>query len=163
MSVTLRDMMAADKLDMALVTSGNDDPRQSGQVVLVEPLVWAGCRSGEAAFRRPVPLALCEDGCSWRQRALDTLDAAGIDRNVAYLSRSYSGQSSALLADLAIAPLPLSFAQGSLRDFGEDAGLPELGTYELKLIRPNGRRNAIHDALESHILDSFRPYAATGT
>lgn len=160
MSITLSDMMAAGKIDMALVTSGTDDPRQPGISVLVEPLVWAACRSGEAAFRRPVPLALCDDGCSWRERAIDALDAAGIERNIAYLSRSYSGQYSALLADLAVAPLPLSFARGDLRDVTEEAGLPGLGTYELRLIRPRGNRNAVHDALQSHILDSFRPYAA---
>ena len=59
---------------------------------------------GECHHFQLETLALCHEGCSWRDRAIDTLDAAGIDRNIAYLSRSYAGQFSALMADLAIAP-----------------------------------------------------------
>lgn len=159
MSVELMSMLAKDKVDIILVTGETDARKSVGTVVLAEPLVWVGRKSGEACLRRPVPLALCHDGCSWRDMALDGLDSAGIEKNIAYLSQTYAGQLSAILADLAIAPLPRSFAQGDLWDVTEESGLPPLGSYELRLVRNKKGSNPVHDAMECHILDSFRPYA----
>jgi len=159
MSMHLLQMLDDDKVDMVLVTNESGHGTRPGYVVMTEPLVWAGRKTGEAALRRPLPLALCQEGCSWRRMAVEALDSAGIDRNIAYLSRLYAGQRSVLMADLAIAPLPRSFAQGDLCDVTEEGDLPPLGSYELRLVRRKNGKNPAHDALECHILDSFRPYA----
>lgn len=159
MSMTLKRLLDAGKVDLILVTQSPGETDIEGTIVMTEPLVWAGAKSGEAAQRRPVPLALCHEGCSWRDMAIEALDDAGIDRNIAYLSRTYAGQLSAVLADLAIAPLPRSFAKGDLCDVTQEGGLPPLGNYEMRLVHGPNEQNPIHAAMESHILDSFRPYA----
>ncbi|MGI9498644.1 MAG: LysR family transcriptional regulator, partial [Geminicoccaceae bacterium] len=64
------------------------------------------------------------------------------------------GQLAALLADLAIAPLPLSLLAPEYERLAKGNGLPEIGHYQIRLcerpdIGPAGR------AFAAHVADSF--------
>jgi DNA-binding transcriptional LysR family regulator len=146
-------------IDVALVSTGMAQ-QSSGMVVHREQLVWAGLRHGLAHERRPLPLAVSHVGCCWRRTALDALDRAGIPHRTAYSSRHYLGQLAAVMAGLALAPLPRSTVQGDLRVFGEEVGLPPLGHCELELRRAVGASGPLFDTLATHIENNFRGYAA---
>lgn len=156
-----RDLLAHlddNAIDVALVSSGHG--QQPGMAVHREPLVWAGLRHGCAHERNPIPLALSHVGCCWRKMALDALDRAGIAHRIAYSSRHYLGQLAAVMAGLAIAPLPRSTVQGDLKILGEEAGLPPIGYFEIELRRAASARGALFDAISAHIENNFRGYDA---
>jgi DNA-binding transcriptional LysR family regulator len=92
--------------------------------------------------------------------ALDSLDRAGVPYRVAYSSRHYLGQLAAVMAGLALAPLPRSTVQGDLRVFAEDANLPVIGHFGIELRRSPEAVGPLFDALVNHIETNFRGYEA---
>ncbi|AFT70977.1 putative transcriptional regulator [Alloalcanivorax dieselolei B5] len=156
-SVDLVQRLNDGDLDMTLVTVGNDGLEPTlGEVVHSEPLVWAGRDGGLAVQRQPLPLSLANQGCAWRRVALAALDHAGIDYRIAYSSEHCAGQEAAMLADLAVAPFPHSLVKPPLRRLDNEAGLPELGHYQIALVR--GAAGPAHDALAEQVKAAFRDY-----
>jgi DNA-binding transcriptional LysR family regulator len=146
----------ANEVDVALISSGHG--QLNGMTVHREPLVWAGLKHGCAHEKSPLPLAVSHIGCCWRRQALAALDRAGIPYRLAYSSRHYLGQLAAMMAGLAIAPVPLSAVKGDLKIVDAEAGLPPIGHYEIEVRRAAGARGPLYDALESHVVSNFRAY-----
>lgn len=148
--------MAEERLDMVLITEGNDDLAPGlGEVVHTEPLVWAGREGGVAARRSPLPLSVANAGCAWRAMALAALDRAGIGYRLAYSSEHCAGQEAAMIADLAVAAFPRSLVRPPLRILGAESGLPALGDYRVALVRGEAPSPAA-DALAGQITQAFR-------
>lgn len=91
-----------------------------------EPLAWLMHEGGRAIQRTPLPLAIAEIQCAWREAALQTLETEGTQYRIAYSSDTSAGQIAALRADLAIAVLPASLAQNGLVQVPPEYGLPTL-------------------------------------
>ena len=108
MSTNLRRRMAERQLDITLFTVCRNVPADA-EILLTEPVVWAGAKGGCAHRREPLPVSLWEEGCVWRADALEALGREGRDYRVAYMSAHTAGQRAAILSDLAVAPLPKSF------------------------------------------------------
>lgn len=143
-------------LDLALVTVGSDELQAGAhKVVHTEPLVWAGREGGVAAECTPLPVSLANHGCAWRAMALSALDRSGVRYRIAYTSDHCAGQEAALLADLAVAPLPAGLVQPPLQTLGEDHGLPALGHYHLALMQQE-RPGAVAQVLAREVVSSFR-------
>lgn len=142
------------QLDLTLVASGMCSSTDRGRTLLTEKLVWVRLKRGIAHERTPLPLALGREGCHLRANALTALEEIGRPYRSAYTSAHLLGQQAALLADLAIAPLPASIVQAPFEAIGPEEGLPSLGSYTIKLIRGSRKSEAI-DALETHIRESF--------
>ena len=120
--------------------------------------MWGGAKGGSAHLREPLPVSLWEEGCAWRMRALDGLSAAGRSYRVAYMSAHTAGQRAAILADLAIAPLPKSFVGDDLVCLGEDDGLPPLGNYNIVMrVAPGATAPVL--AAADHIRATFKAIA----
>ncbi|EPC01041.1 hypothetical protein L861_10740 [Litchfieldella anticariensis FP35 = DSM 16096] len=155
-STEIRRRMEEGELDLVLVTAGNQGQEaEHGEIVHTEPLVWA-CREGGVAPRRsPLPVSLANHGCAWRAMALTALDRAGISYRIAYTSEHCAGQEAAMLADLAVAPFPLSLVRAPLRKVDREASLPPLGDYQVVLIRREGI-GAASEALAGHVVEVFR-------
>jgi DNA-binding transcriptional LysR family regulator len=150
--------LAENSIDVALVSSGHGP--SGGTVVHREQLVWAGLRHGCAHEARPIRLAVSHLGCCWRKMALEALDRAGIQYRIAYSSRHYLGQLAPLMAGLALAPLPRSTVTGDLKAFGDESGLPPIGSLGIELRRAPGASGPLYDALANHIESNFRGYEA---
>ncbi|RAW07479.1 LysR family transcriptional regulator [Halomonas elongata] len=155
-SIELLERLDKGELDLVLATAGNEGfPADRGEVVHTEPLVWAGREGGVALERSPLPLAMANHGCAWRRMALSALDDAGLAYRIAYISENCSGQEAALLADLAVAPLPRNLVRAPLSVLGDESGLPPLGDYHVLLLR-SGRGGEATDVLAGHVVDTFR-------
>lgn len=96
------------------------------QDLFAEPLKWLILNGGQAVLAEPLPLAVAEIGCAWRDAALDALQTAGRPYRIAYSSDTSMGQVAALRADLAIAALPLSLADRDLVEAPAHYELPQL-------------------------------------
>lgn len=146
------------ELDVALISVGNlgqDDSR--GEVIHSEQLVWAGRAGGVAVERDPLPLALSTPECAWRRQALDALDRAGRSYRVAYSSEQCAGQEAAMIADLAVAPYPLSLVKPPLKRMDEGENLPSLGVYRIKLLCAPGCSEPVQ-VLARHVVAAFAAY-----
>lgn len=148
----------AGELDVMLMTANPESPISPNQmVVLEEPLVWVGMKGGQAHLQEPIPLTMWEPGCAWRTRMVEALESAGRSYRVAYMSANSIAQRAAVVADLTIAAFPKSFIEPPLVRLGETLGLPEPGTYQIRL---NTRTNldAIGEAVRDHVIASFEAF-----
>ncbi|MBO6541184.1 MAG: LysR family transcriptional regulator [Rhizobiaceae bacterium] len=129
-SNNLRQRMAKGELDIMLFSACRNVPADA-EVILNEPIVWAGAKGGNAYMRKPLPISVWEEGCAWRADALEALGEAGVEYRTAYMSAHTAGQRAAILADLAVAPLPRSFVGNDIVALGPEHGLPTLSCYNL--------------------------------
>lgn len=153
-TATMRQRLETGELDLILVIVGLQGRSARDEVVHREPLVWTGCEGGVAVRRSPLPVALANHGCPWRQTALDALERAGLSYRVAYTCEHCTGQEAAMLADLAVSPFPLSLIRPPLRRLDSDV-LPPLGDYQLALVRRDGLGEA-GEALATRVIEAFR-------
>jgi DNA-binding transcriptional LysR family regulator len=160
-SGNLRRRLDERTLDITLITNSFKASMAGAEVLLTEPIVWAGAKGGCAHLRDPMPISLWEEGCAWRASALEALGKQGRNYRVAYMSAHTAGQRSAILADLAVAPMPKSFIGSDLMELTEKDGMPEMGTYSLAmLVAPDAAPPV--KAVADHIRAAFELFRETG-
>jgi DNA-binding transcriptional LysR family regulator len=160
-SANLRRRMDDRELDLTLVTKSPKNPMSGAEVLLTEPIVWAGAKGGCAHLKEPLPVSIWEEGCAWRAGALEALGREGRNYRVAYMSAHTAGQRSAIMADLAVAPLPKSFLGSDMIELSAKDGLPEMGTYSLAMFVTQDASPPVKAAAD-HIRATFEVYAETG-
>jgi DNA-binding transcriptional LysR family regulator len=101
-------------------------PAIPSQDLFSEPLKWMMLDGGRAVQQSPLPLAVADVGCAWRDAALNALQKAGQPYRIAYTSDTSMGQVAALRADLAVAALPQSLADRDLAEAPPHHNLPRL-------------------------------------
>ncbi|WP_338528498.1 LysR substrate-binding domain-containing protein [Nitratireductor thuwali] len=160
-SANLRKRMAARQLDITLLTCSDCADTSDVEVLMTEPIVWAGTKGGCAHLREPLPVSLWEDGCAWRAAAVKALNEQGRDYRIAYMSAHTAGQRAAILAGLAVAPLPKTFLGGDLVELTEKDGMPKMGNYRLGMIVGPDASAPVRAAAD-HIRATFEMFAETG-
>lgn len=161
-SVNLRKRMDEHRLDITMINISHNVPKAGDiEVLMTEELVWAGAKCGTAHEREPLPLSMWEEGCAWRGNALEALEAAGRDYRVAYMSSHTTGQRSAILADLAIAPFSKTLLGEGLVPLGPEHGLPPLGSYQLGMIVAKDAGQHVQVVAE-HLRGIFEKFQRTG-
>ncbi|MDX8501123.1 LysR substrate-binding domain-containing protein [Mesorhizobium sp. VK4C] len=160
-SVNLRRRMDDRALDITLLTNSYKTSAVGAEVLLTEPIVWAGAKGGCAHLCEPLPVSLWEEGCAWRAGALEALGREGRNYRVAYMSAHTAGQRAAIMADLAVAPLPKSFLGDDMVELGQKDGMPDIGTYNLAMVvAPDA--SAPVKAVADHIRATFELFRETG-
>ncbi len=110
-SGVLERRVTAGRLHLAFAMA--DEIEGRGEAVVTDRTVWL-CAPGFDSGRRPLPVALFDQACSWRHRAIEALDAAGIDYRVVFSSASVAGVRAGIRAGLAVGALGSSTAGDSL-------------------------------------------------
>lgn len=158
-STNLRRRMEERRLDIALFNCSPKTPAAAnGEILFEESLVWAGAKGGTAHRRDPLPVSIWEDGCAWRANALEALEREGRDYRVAYLSGHVSAQRAAIVADLAVAPLPRSAVGQGFAILGSGDGLPSLGRYQVAMAVAPGAPSHVQ-AVADHFRAAFEEHA----
>jgi len=153
-SSVLAEMVANKQLEMAIITcNAGLSIGHKAEVLVQERLVWAGLRGGIAAERVPLPISVWEEGCVWRNAGINGLEQAGIAYRVAFQSANISGQKAAILADLAVAPIPVSSLSDTIIQVGKGR-LPELPSYALGLVVAEGLSSPAKAAVD-HLRAGF--------
>ncbi|MCI5076711.1 LysR substrate-binding domain-containing protein [Oricola sp.] len=111
------------ELDVA-VCSGPE--RTSGTPLAAEPVVWTCAEAAVMDRDAPVPLALLDRDCWWRDMPVEALDRAGRAWRIAYRSSGFASLRAAIRAGLAVGPLPRASVGPGLRVLGEADGMPPL-------------------------------------
>lgn len=154
-SAELRPMFRSGQLDLVLL-SCDDLPGEEteGEVLINEPLVWIGAYGGTVHLRDPLPISMWEEGCVWRNRAVEALQSAGRDYRVAYLCAHTSGQRAAVKAGIAVAPVSRAFAGEGVRILTEEDGMPSLGEYSINMLVRQDPSPPV-DAMADHLRAFF--------
>lgn len=153
-STNLRRRLQEQRLDLTLANCTPGTVVPAGETIHREQLVWAGAKCGTAHLREPLPVSIWEDGCCWRADALSRLEKQKRAYRVAYLSAHTMAQRAAVLADLAVAPLPRSYLTEQMVALGPRHGLPELGSFDVQLLM-GGERNEMIEAVAESIRFAF--------
>ena len=155
----LNDQVEQGAVDIALITCDAISSRRTTKVdgmeiIYQENLVWAGARGGVAAEKDPLPVSVWDEGCVWRKAGLQGLEEQGREYREAFQSSHISGQKAAILADLAVAPLPASSIGGNVVIVDKKHKMPPLPQYALGLIVRNDANSAVMAAAD-HIRACF--------
>ncbi len=152
-SVEFPSALAADELDIAL--HAPEDVAAHDIVVHREAAIWAGSAFHEVEQRRPLPVALFDQACWWRERCLDLLQKAEVDYEIVCTSESVAGVRAAISAGIAVGVLP----QGAFTDrvrWLSDTTLPQLGETALVLTRSAAAPTRLADSLVAIISKTVR-------
>lgn len=141
------------ELDLALHTP--ESVAAKDVIVHREAAIWAGSAFYEVESRRPLPVALFDKACWWRERCLDLLQKAGLDYEIVCTSESVAGVRAAISAGIAVGVLPQSSLTDRIRHLA-DAGLPLLGETPLVLSRSSGAQAVLADSLTAIITRTVR-------
>lgn len=160
-SSSLRKRFAAGQIDVAITSCGPVGSDEPGEVVMEDDIVWAGARGGQAHLIDPLPVSMWDEGCTWRNQAIASLNSIGRAYRVAFMTAHAAGQRTAILADLAVAPMGRSFLGSDLQVLGPDCGLPNPGTYTLKL-QVAREASASVEAFADHFRSVFARFHDTG-
>lgn len=160
-SSNLRRRMDDRTLDITLLTNSFKVSMEGTEVLLTEPIVWAGAKGGCAHLREPLPVSLWEEGCAWRAGALEALGREGRNFRIAYMSAHTAGQRAAIMADLAVAPLPKSFLGCDMVELSTKDGMPDIGTYSVAMIVSPDASPPVQAAAD-HIRAAFEVFRETG-
>ncbi len=121
----IQHLFASGEANLALFNDA-ESPAFKVTNLFSEPLVWLMRKGGRAVEHDPLPLAVAEISCAWRETALKALQGAGQGYRISYSSDTSMGQVAAVRADLAIAALPGSLAGQDLVEVPKEYDLPSL-------------------------------------
>ena len=145
------------KVDLALMTE--PEPGKREQLLLTDRLVWVGSKGGDAWRRRPVAVALGQEGCAFRALAIRALTKSGIEWRPICQVGSLEPVFATLEADIAVAP----FLFHTVPDRVEvlpDGCLPPLPAFHINLRLPPKGVTKVALELARHIREGFsRRYA----
>ncbi len=153
-SFTMARMIKERSLDLAIVTCHGSILEEGVETLVQEQLVWAMRSGGVAVECDPIPMAVWNQECSWRQAAEAALRGIGREWRVAFQSAHITGQRAAIMADLAIAPLSESSLGGEIVEVPDSFGLPKLPTTSLGLLT-QAEPDAHVDAAADHLRAAF--------
>lgn len=143
-------------IDVALVTRMAGF--SGGEVVGRQQLVWLTGSTSFAHQETPLPVALLPPGNIFREHAIEALDRAGRDWQIACVSDSISGLQTAVLSGMAVTVLVEDALVPGLRQVPPEAGLPPLPSVDLLLYRtPAERPSAAVDVLYDYLRSCLCP------
>lgn len=131
-SAVLAGRVLSGQLDMAFALAEEID--EGGEPVTTDPIVWLQAPGTSLSSRRPLPVALFDHACSWRNRAIAALNEAGIDFDIVFTSASVAGVRAGIRAGFAAGVLAESTAGPDLERIQHPDAPPALGPAELVLL-----------------------------
>lgn len=145
-------MLAAGDLDLVLHSPARTS--ESDIVVHRERAVWCGSDFHDVQNRRPLPVALFDKACWWRDRCLRILQTSGLDYQVVCTSENVAGIRASIAAGAAIGVLPQSAMTDRLRILPK-AALPHIGQTDLVLTKAPDAPARLTQKLTKIIIGAF--------
>ena len=142
LSVRLVRDLERGELDLALYKrdAGDGSANAAAKAIATWPerLHWITSVRHEVDTRRSVPLAVYEQGCLYRNRAIHALETAGRAWHIAYTSPNLSGIQAAVSAGLGVSILPDVAIVDAHRMLDRADGFPPIPDTELALVAAPG-------------------------
>jgi DNA-binding transcriptional LysR family regulator len=133
LSVQLRSALERGELDLALFK--RDAGETGGIAAWPERLHWVTSKRHPIDFRRdPLPLAVSEQGCLYRNRMIHAVEASGRTWHIAYTSPNLPGIQAAVSVGLGVSILPEVAILGDHRVIEPADGFPSITNTEIALV-----------------------------
>lgn len=149
---SLRAALSERKVDLALMTESESGKRD--QLLLTDRLIWVGSKGGEAWRRRPLAVALGQDGCAFRTLVIRALTKSGIEWRPICQVGSLEPVFATLEADMAVAPF-LSHTVPDRVEVLPEGCLPRLPEFHINLRLPPKGVTKVAMELARHIREGF--------
>ncbi len=146
--------LAGDELDLAIHSVETAPP--GSQQLMREKTVWATSRHHLAAEQDPLPVALFDRACWWRDHALTALQTSGRQYRVVYSSESATGVIAAISAGVAVGLVAESAMDSGLKTLGPEAGFARVPDSILVLERGRGGHSQAASAVAQLISMAFK-------
>jgi DNA-binding transcriptional LysR family regulator len=153
---------ALDRGELDVVVRINSEVPRRGVTIHREPLVWITSNKHLTHEQDPVPIAVYNEECIYRQWAIKSLDGQGINYRIAFTSPSTSGILAAVKGGLAIAPVGRNTLPRGVRILGPADGFPELPSAVVTLIKGQGPQSKAVEFLAEHIAERFNELTISG-
>lgn len=141
--------------DMDIAVYEVEQPGSEHEILREEQTFWMMSRHHDLLQRDPLPVALFDRECWWRDAALSTLHASGRPFRTVYSSQSVAGVAAAIEAGVAIGLLGQSSLNGNLTCLGAEHGFADMPTSKLVLGTRSGADDAPMQAMKSAIRQAF--------
>lgn len=105
-----------------------------GTPLKIEPTVWIASQSFKLNKDAPVPLAVLDRKCWWRDIPIKALEKQGRQWNIVFQSSSFPSLKAAIRAGLAVGILPKSNLETGMRVLSVSEGLPQLPSSHRSII-----------------------------
>jgi len=124
------------KLDLILVTKSPQEA--GGELLRREKICWVSAYDFNLDIKQPIPLALYELGCCYRQRIIEKLKQNDQAWYVSFECQGVTGFDIAISNGFAISALAESLVLDEWRIIEPKFGLPDLGEIEIELHTRSG-------------------------
>ncbi|MEO1160903.1 MAG: LysR substrate-binding domain-containing protein [Pseudomonadota bacterium] len=141
--------------DMDIAVYEVEQPGSEHQTLREEQTFWMMSRHHDLLQRDPLPVALFDHDCWWRDVALAALHGSGRRFRIVYSSQSVTGVSAAIEAGVAIGLLGQSSLTGNLTCLGAEHGFAVMPTSKLVLGTRTGGDDEPMRAMKSAIRQAF--------
>lgn len=152
LSESFPDIVKRGELDLAVFADAGS-PQSSGELIQ-DPMTWVASRPYQRRSDEPVPLALFDRSCSWRDMTIAALEDAGQPYRIVFSSESVSGIKAAIATGLAVGVLARSTVESSMDMLTRKHGFPPLPESVLRLVRGRVSSPAI-DAMAAAVEGGF--------
>lgn len=153
-SAKFPDALARKKLDIAVYAV--ESPVKGAVVLRKEATHWVTSTKHLVHEQDPVPIALFDRACWWRDTALEALDRSGKRYRVVYTSESVTGVLAAISAGVAVGLLSESSLSDDKRVLTKADGFPKLPQSALVLEHRGSAESPLLAAMILAIKQAFR-------
>jgi DNA-binding transcriptional LysR family regulator len=153
LSAGFPDALACGDMDIAVYEVERPDGRQ--EVLRAEQTFWMMSRHHDLLQHDPLPVALFDRECWWRDAALSALHAGERPFRIVYSSQSVAGVAAAIEAGVAIGLLGQSSLSSNLTTLGTEHGFTEMPESSLVLGSRSGPDDPPTQAMKAAIRQAF--------
>lgn len=149
----LRSWLADGSLDLVIL---EEPAAQAGpDSLLIDPLVWVGCREGTAHLRTPLPISLVSESCCFRSDILAALRERDCDARLVFENGGLEATLAVVRMDMAVSAWLASTVPADLTVLSANENLPDLPRYALNLHCPSAQPAPAVNELARHIREAF--------
>ena len=150
-SADILDRLRADELDLAVAMVNNERAQYLSRSWIERP-IWAAAQSSMFDVGRGVPLAAHPEGCAYRARMIQALDAAQVRWRVAYTGSGIGGLQNAVINGLGVSALTRYTMLPGMRALDEADGFPPLAEIRVGLFYKHPRLSEAGIRLVNHVI-----------
>lgn len=154
LSTEFPEMLRKGQLDLAVYEV--ESPETGEEVVHEDPTCWVASGQLKLEATEPVPVALFDRACWWRDAAIEALERRGKPYRIVFSSQSVSGVTSAVEAGIAIGLLGRSSVEPHLTVLGEEQGFPAMPISRLVIGTAEEVEEPLAETMKAAIRKAFR-------
>ncbi|MCA1491555.1 LysR family transcriptional regulator [Ensifer sp. NBAIM29] len=150
-SVEILERLRADELDLAVAMVNNDRAQYLSRSWIERP-IWAAAEDVSFDPSAGIPLAAHPEGCAYRSRMIEALDAAHIRWRVAYTGSGIAGLQNAVVNGLGVSALTRYTMLPGMRALDDSDGFPPLDEIRVGLFYKHPRLSEAGIRLVNHVI-----------